>query len=365
MTIEPGRSTRCCTRPSTRSRVRRARPRRGGVAGRGEGRDRVHRRRRGRGGADGRDVILVRPFTEADDVAGFFAAKGILTSEGGKASHAALVARGMGVPAVTGASDAGDRPRRPARCAWTARSSCTTATHGDRRHRRHGDHRRRPLFEPEVGRGVRHGAAPGPTSCAPAACAPTPTRPRTRARRAIRRRGDRPVPTEHMFFGEDRHEKMVEVILADEAEERRGRLAELLPLQQGDFEGIFEAMEGLPVTIRLLDPPLHEFLPDLPVERARRRAAPSEEPSCARVAAGGQPDARHPRGAPRDPVSGDYEMQVGRSCAPKAVREPPGEPPRGHDPARRLRARARAMRDLIEGVAHESLERRTTTRSGR
>ena len=61
---------------------------------------------------DGRDVILVRPFTEADDVAGFHAAKGILTSEGGKASHAALVARGMGRPAVVGASDAQDRPRR-------------------------------------------------------------------------------------------------------------------------------------------------------------------------------------------------------------------------------------------------------------
>ena len=80
--------------------------------GRGEGRDRLHRRRRGRGRrATAATSILVRPFTEADDVAGFHAAKGILTSEGGKASHAALVARGMGVPAVTGASDAGDRRR--------------------------------------------------------------------------------------------------------------------------------------------------------------------------------------------------------------------------------------------------------------
>ena len=68
--------------------------------------------------------------------------------------------------------------------------------------------------------------------------------------------------TEHMFFGEDRHEKMVQVILADDVDERRKRLDELAPLQQGDFEGLFEAMEGLPVTIRLLDPPLHEFLPD-------------------------------------------------------------------------------------------------------
>jgi pyruvate,orthophosphate dikinase len=80
--------------------------------------------------------------------------------------------------------------------------------------------------------------------------------------------------TEHMFFGEDRHGKMVEVILATSDEERRAGLSELLPLQQADFEGIFAAMDGLPVTIRLLDPPLHEFLPKLhdvedQLERAR------------------------------------------------------------------------------------------------
>jgi pyruvate,orthophosphate dikinase len=80
--------------------------------------------------------------------------------------------------------------------------------------------------------------------------------------------------TEHMFFGDDRHEKMVAVILGSTTEERRDRLEALLPLQQGDFEGLFEAMEGLPVTIRLLDPPLHEFLPartqlENEVERAR------------------------------------------------------------------------------------------------
>ena len=78
---------------------------RGRLARRREGRDRLHRRRRRRRGQDGRDVVLVRPFTEADDVAGFDAARGILTSEGGKASHAALVARGMGRPCVCGASD--------------------------------------------------------------------------------------------------------------------------------------------------------------------------------------------------------------------------------------------------------------------
>src|ERR671931_635935 len=92
----------CCTRPSTRARSTRCSPRAWPRAAIGEivftAADAVQ------AAADGRDVILARPFTEADDVAGFHAAKGILTSEGGKASHAALVARGMGVPAVTGAS---------------------------------------------------------------------------------------------------------------------------------------------------------------------------------------------------------------------------------------------------------------------
>src|SRR5207247_3359647 len=84
--------------------------------------------------------------------------------------------------------------------------------------------------------------------------------------------------TEHMFFGEERQERMVRVILADSDEERRAALDELLPLQQGDFEGLFEAMEGRPVTIRLLDPPWHELLPDratVPAqsERARHESA--------------------------------------------------------------------------------------------
>ena len=80
--------------------------------------------------------------------------------------------------------------------------------------------------------------------------------------------------TEHMFMAEDRQPKMRAMIMADDEESRREALAELLPLQQEDFEGLFEAMAGLPVTIRLLDPPLHEFLQNLPdlsaeVERAR------------------------------------------------------------------------------------------------
>ena len=221
----------------------------------------------------GEDVILVRPFTEADDVAGFDAARGILTSEGGKASHAALVARGMGRPAVTGAAALeidiakgevhvnGSVLREGDRIAIDGTTGCITVEDV-------------PLVEPEVDPnfetvlewcdefrrlGVRTNAD-------------TPED--ARRARQFGAEGIGLCRTEHMFFGEERHEKMVRVILADTREERRDALAELLPLQQGDFEGLVAAMDGRPVTIRLLDPPLHEFLPhrrdvEQDVERAR------------------------------------------------------------------------------------------------
>jgi pyruvate,orthophosphate dikinase len=222
---------------------------------------------------DGRDVILVRPFTEADDVAGFHAAKGILTSEGGKASHAALVARGMGRPAVVGADAlAIDLKAR------------TISVNGTELHE--GDHiaidgttgqvttEDVPLVEATVNEhfeqvlewadeirrlGVRTNADT-PEDAARA--------------RELGAEGIGLCRTEHMFMAEDRQPKMRTMIMAEDVDGRRDALAELLPLQQEDFEGIFEAMKGLPVTIRLLDPPLHEFLPNLvdlsaQVERAR------------------------------------------------------------------------------------------------
>ena len=135
--------------------------------------------------------------------------------------------------------------------------------------------------------------------------------------------------TEHMFMAADRQQKMQSMIMADDEAGRRAALDQLLPLQQGDFEGMFEAMEGLPVTIRLLDPPLHEFMPDRVelVERiteARLRGAPElgELEHYARAhtgARGGQPDARHPRASgwgsftPRS-----TRCRRGRSSAPRA-----------------------------------------------
>src|SRR3954447_17599400 len=221
----------------------------------------------------GREVVLVRPFTEADDVAGFFAARGIVTSEGGKASHAALVARGMGRPAVCGVGELEiDLKEKLARVNGTVLSegdlialdgSLGVITTDDV-----------PLVDPEVDErfetilewadeirtlGVRTNAD-------------TPED--ARRAREFGAEGIGLCRTEHMFMAGDRQPKMRTMIMAGSEEERREALDELLPLQQEDFEGLFEEMKGLPVTIRLLDPPLHEFLPDLEetaqeVERAR------------------------------------------------------------------------------------------------
>ena len=154
-------------------------PRRQRLPGRRQGRDRVHRRRRRGRRAGGRDVILVRPFTDAEDVAGFHAAKGILTSEGGKASHAALVARGMGRPAVVGA-DALEIDL----AAKTVTVDGTELHEGDPiAHRRHQGLRDRPTtcrwWRPQVDDNFQHVLAWADELRA-WACAPTPTRPRTR-----------------------------------------------------------------------------------------------------------------------------------------------------------------------------------------
>jgi pyruvate,orthophosphate dikinase len=218
---------------------------------------------------EGRAVILVRPFTEADDVAGFHAAKGILTSEGGKASHAALVARGMGKPAVTGAAKLDiDLQAGEVRVGKTVlHEGDLIAIDGSQ-----GivtaddvplvDPADDPEFEPVLDRlwtvlewadGVRRlGIRTNADTPADAKRA-----------REFGAEGIGLCRTEHMFMAADRQPKMRAMIMAESLEDRRAALGELLPFQQEDFEGLFEEMRGLPVTIRLLDPPLHEFLPDL------------------------------------------------------------------------------------------------------
>jgi pyruvate, orthophosphate dikinase len=206
-------------------------------------------------------VILVRPFTDANDIAGFDAARGILTSEGGKASHAALVARGMGRPCVCGASELDiDLEAGIVRVDGSAlRGGDLIAINGTTGEVTNEDV---PLIEPEISESFRTvlGWADELRQAGVRANADTPEH--ARKARELGAEGIGLCRTEHMFMEADRLPKMRAMILADSVEERRAALDELLPLQRQDFEGIFEAMKGLPVTIRLLDPPLHEFLPN-------------------------------------------------------------------------------------------------------
>ncbi|MGZ4268641.1 MAG: pyruvate, phosphate dikinase [Solirubrobacteraceae bacterium] len=271
-------------------------------------------------GEDGRDVILVRPFTEADDVAGFHAAKGILTSEGGKASHAALVARGMGVPAVTGADLEIDLSAEEVRVNGTrlgagdrisidGTTGCITIDDV-------------PLVEPEVSEQFET-VLDWADELRTLRVRTNADTPEDAARaREFGAEGIGLCRTEHMFFGAERQKLMVAAIMASDTEERRERLAELLPHQQEDFEGLFEAMAGLPVTIRLLDPPLHEFLPhpdDLPEGPERDRAASLQEVNPMLGTRGCRLGILYPE---------IYEMQVEAIVrAAKAVRDRTGDKP--------------------------------------
>jgi len=229
--------------------------------------------------AAGRAVILVRPFTEADDVAGFHAARGILTSEGGKASHAALVARGMGRPCVCGAQEL-----------EIDLSHETVSVNGHVLHK--GDRIAIngstgditlddvPLVAPTVDERFERvlGWADEIRKLGVRTNADTPED--AQRAREFGAAGIGLCRTEHMFMAADRQPKMKRMVMAESEDERRAALAELRPLQQRDFEGLFEAMTGLPVTIRLLDPPLHEFLPhetDLAQEVERARIEVSDD----------------------------------------------------------------------------------------
>ncbi len=227
---------------------------------------------------EGVDVILVRPFTEADDVAGFHAARGILTSEGGKASHAALVARGMGRPAVCGAEavvvdlaqrvvEIGEHRLEPgARIAINGSTGEITLDDV-------------PLTEPRMSEEFATVLAWADEERRLGVRANADT-PQDAARaRELGAEGIGLCRTEHMFMAAERTPKVRAMIMAEDTETRTTALEALLPLQRGDFEGLFEAMAGLPVTIRLLDPPLHEFLPALgDLERRLARLHGTDDP---------------------------------------------------------------------------------------
>ena len=213
-------------------------------------------------GRAGEDVILVRWETSPDDIHGLIAAKGVLTAHGGIASHAALVARGMGKPCVAGCADLTiDMGSRLARIngRTIAEGDVITLDGGTGSvilgsvelvpARLNEDLETILGWADEVRRLEVHANADTPSDAIRA--------------REFGAQGIGLCRTEHMFFGEERLPVVQEMILADDETARRAALERLLPFQQSDFEGIFEAMAGLPVTIRLLDPPLHEFLPPL------------------------------------------------------------------------------------------------------
>ncbi len=209
----------------------------------------------------GENVILVRWETTPDDIHGMIAAQGILTVHGGMTSHAAVVARGMGKPCVAGAdgvsidTDAG-----------TVTLGGRKLDEGDTITIDGGTGRvfvgAVELVPPQINEDFETvlGWADDFRRLKVRANVDTPED--AAKAREFGAQGIGLCRTEHMFFGEDRLPVVQEMIMADDEQGRRAALERLLPMQQSDFEGIFEAMAGLPVTIRLLDPPLHEFLPD-------------------------------------------------------------------------------------------------------
>ncbi|MDF3153392.1 pyruvate, phosphate dikinase [Mesorhizobium sp. XAP10] len=225
----------------------------------------------------GRKAILVRIETSPEDIHGMHAAEGILTTRGGMTSHAAVVARGMGKPCVSGAGSLRVDYR-----AGTLLSMGQTFRKGDIITIDGGNGQvlkgAVAMLQPELS-----GDFAAIMEWADAARrmkvrtnAETPLD--ARMARSFGAEGIGLCRTEHMFFDGDRIVAMREMILADTEKDRRAALAKLLPMQRSDFLELFEIMAGLPVTIRLLDPPLHEFLPKTEAEIAEVAAAMNVSP---------------------------------------------------------------------------------------
>ena len=230
-------------------------------------------------GKAGESVILVRWETTPDDIHGLIQAAGILTAHGGMTSHAAVVARGMGKPCVAGCEGLSiDIDAR------TITVGGRTLSEGDLLTIDGGTGAvivgEVPLVAPEVNDDLETILGWGDEHRTLKVRANADTPEDAAKAREFGAEGIGLCRTEHMFMAEERLPVMREMILADSEEGRRKALDKLLPMQQGDFEAIFEAMAGLPVTIRLLDPPLHEFLPppeQVTDERTRRRIRQLQE----------------------------------------------------------------------------------------
>ena len=227
--------------------------------------------------SDGKKVVLVRVETSPEDIHGMQAAEGILTTRGGMTSHAAVVARGMGKPCVSGAGS------------LRVDYATGTMSAGGKTFKK-GDHitvdgstgqvlaGKVDMIEPQLSGefSTLIGWADKVRRLGVRANADTPTD----AKAAVRfgAEGIGLCRTEHMFFEEGRIQAVREMILADDEKSRRSAIAKLLPMQRADFVELFEIMAGRPVTIRLLDPPLHEFLPHGEKEVAEVAAAMRTDP---------------------------------------------------------------------------------------
>jgi pyruvate,orthophosphate dikinase len=208
----------------------------------------------------GEQVILVRAETSPEDVAGMHAAQGILTSRGGLTSHAAVVARGMGKCCVVGAGDVlVDEEERAFRAGGAViREGDVITLDGNSGDVIRGEVKLiRPSISGELGVFLKWADEIRTTGVRANADTPEDAR----KAREFGAEGIGLTRTEHMFFKPERVPIVREMIMATDGEARRKAVEKLLPMQRGDFAGIFRVMDGLPVTIRLLDPPLHEFLP--------------------------------------------------------------------------------------------------------
>jgi len=208
----------------------------------------------------GEKVILIRVETAPEDFHGMVAAQAILTARGGMTSHAAVVARGMGKPCVAGAGDL--RISYPDQSVtvngvtirkgeWVTLDGSTGEVFAGQM----------PTVQPELSGDFAELMAWADEFRTMGVRANADIPRDAEVARQFGAEGIGLCRTEHMFFEGDRIDAVREMIIADTEEERRAALAKIEPLQQGDFEGLFRAMNGLPVTIRTLDPPLHEFLP--------------------------------------------------------------------------------------------------------
>ncbi len=212
---------------------------------------------RGRGGEK---IILVREETKPEDIHGFFQAQGILTSRGGKTSHAAVVARGMGKPCVSGCEQIviNDKLRSAQIGDTTLHEGDVITIDGSSGHVYAGEV---PTVEAKFSEDMATLLAWADETARLRVLANADTPESAAKAREFGARGIGLCRTERMFNGTDRLPIVQEMILAETPEERQAALDRLLPIQRSDFKAIFKAMKGLPVTVRLLDPPMHEFLP--------------------------------------------------------------------------------------------------------